>query len=285
MGTLFVVSTPIGNLADLTLRAQQVLGAVRLIAAEDTRHTRKLLTHYGISTPTVSYHQHNERARLEPILAALAVGDVALVSDAGTPGVSDPGLELIRAALAAGHTVTAAPGPVAAVMALVLSGFDPARYCYLGFLPRQGNERRALLAQVADQPWPLVVYEAPHRLAALLADLRTVLGNRPCAVARELTKVHEEVVRGSLDTAIAHFAASAPRGEFTVVIDGAPPPDPSAVAGETADRTAASVAQVSALVAGGMSPRDAVQQVAAASGLPRRQVYNLWLAAAATADQ
>ena len=285
MGTLFVVSTPIGNLEDLTLRAQRVLGAVRLIAAEDTRHTRKLLTHYGIRTPTVSYHQHNERARLEPILAALGVGDVALVSDAGTPGVSDPGLELIRAALAAGHTVTAAPGPVAAVMALVLSGFDPARYCYLGFLPRRGSERRALLAQVADQPWPLVVYEAPHRLAALLADLRTVLGNRPCAVARELTKVHEEVVRGSLDTALAHFAAVAPRGEFTVVIDGAPPPDPGAVAGATADRTAASVAQVGALVAGGMSPRDAVQQVAAAAGLPRRQVYNLWLASAAAGDQ
>ncbi len=285
MGTLFVVSTPIGNLDDLTLRALRVLGAVRLIAAEDTRHTRKLLTHYGINTPAISYHQHNERVRLEPILAALVEGDVALVSDAGTPGVSDPGLELIRAALAAGYPVTAAPGPVAAIMALVLSGFDPARYCYLGFLPRQGNERRALLTQVADQPWPLVLYEAPHRLSALLADLRTVLGNRPCAVARELTKLHEQVVRGSLDTAIAHFTATAPRGEFTVVVDGAPPPDPTAVAGATADRTTASVAQVAALVAEGMSPRDAVQQVAAASGLPRRQVYNLWLASAAAADR
>src|SRR5438552_2113043 len=142
MGTLYIVGTPIGNLEDMTPRGQRVLRDVQLIAAEDTRHTRKLLNRFGITTPAISYHAHNERARLEPILAALAAGDVALVSDAGTPGISDPGLELIRAALAAGYPVTAVPGPVAAVVALVLSGFDPARYTYLGFLPRQAKERR-----------------------------------------------------------------------------------------------------------------------------------------------
>jgi 16S rRNA (cytidine1402-2'-O)-methyltransferase len=285
MGTLFIVSTPIGNLEDLTRRAERVLREVRLIAAEDTRHTRKLLTHYGINTPAISYHQHNERARLDPILAALDVGDVALVSDAGTPGISDPGWELIRAALAAGHTVTAAPGPVAAVTALVLSGFDPARYTYLGFLPRQASERRALLQGVAGLAWPLVFYEAPHRLLALLKDCRAVLGDRPCAVARELTKLHEEVVRGSLDTALAHITAQSPRGEFTIIIGPAPPLDPVAQAASAEDLQAQALAQVLAQVAGGMSPRDAVAAVAAALGLPRRQVYQLWLTSSAQADR
>lgn len=285
MGTLFIVSTPIGNLEDLTRRAERVLREVRLIAAEDTRHTRKLLTHYGINTPAISYHQHNERTRLEPILAALDVGDVALVSDAGTPVISDPGWELIRAALAAGHTVTAAPGPVAAVTALVLSGFDPARYTYLGFLPRQASERRAVLHEVAGLAWPLVFYEAPHRLTALLKDCRAVLGDRPCAVARELTKLHEEVVRGSLDTALAHFTAQPPRGEFTVIIGPAPPLDPVAQAASAEDLQAQALVQVLAQVAGGMSPRDAVAAVAAALGLPRRQVYQLWLTSSAQADR
>lgn len=281
MGTLHIVSTPIGNLEDLTLRALRVLREVRLIAAEDTRHTRKLLNHYGITTPAISYHAHNERARLDPILAALAEGDVALVSDAGTPGVSDPGLELIRAALAAGHTVTAVPGPVAAVTALVLSGYDPAQYTYLGFLPRQGRDRRAALARVQDQPWPLVLYEAPHRLLALLADLANVFGDRSCAVARELTKVHEEVVRGPLSTVRAHFEAVPPRGEFTVVVAGLPPPsaDARAAAAQTASETAAT--RLAALVAAGTTPRDAVQQVAGELGLPRRHVYDIWLAASA----
>src|SRR6476619_6698914 len=231
MGTLHVVSTPIGNLEDISMRALRVLREVRLIAAEDTRHTRKLLNHYGITTPAISYHAHNERARLAPILAALEEGDVALVSDAGTPGFSDPGLELIRAALAAGHTVTAAPGPVAAVTALVLSGFDIRRFTYLGFLPRQGTERRAALAAVAAQPWPLVCFEAPHRLLDLLADMHTVLGERPCAVAR------------------AHFAAAPPRGECTVVVDGAPPPDAATQAATAADLETTAAAHLAALVA------------------------------------
>ncbi len=282
MGTLYVVSTPIGNLEDLTMRGLRVLREVRLIAAEDTRHTRKLLNHYGIATPAISYHAHNERARLEPILAALSEGDVALVSDAGTPAVSDPGLELIRAAWAAGHTVTAAPGPVAAVTALVLSGFDPAQYTYLGFLPRQGGDRRALLAQVQEQPWPLVCYEAPHRLLDLLADLLGVLGDRPCAVARELTKIHEEVLRGPLSMAQAHFEALPPRGEFTIVVDGAAPLDAAGRAQVAATLEEKAMGRLGALVSAGMTPRDAVQQVAGELGLPRRKVYNIWLALAAS---
>jgi len=278
MGTLHIVSTPIGNLEDLTLRGLRVLREAWLIAAEDTRHTRKLLNHYGIATPAISYHAHNERARLEPILAALAAGDVALVSDAGTPGVSDPGLELIRAALAAGYPVTAEPGPVAAVTALVLSGFDPARYTYLGFLPRQAKERRALLAQVREQPWPLVLYEAPHRLLDLLADLQAVLGDRPCAVARELTKLYEEVVRAPLSTVLAHFEAAPPRDEFTVVVDGAPPPDAEVRAQVAAGLEETAEARLRALVAAGATARDAVGQVAGELGLPRRKVYTIWLA-------
>jgi 16S rRNA (cytidine1402-2'-O)-methyltransferase len=278
MGTLHVVSTPIGNLEDISMRALRVLREVRLIAAEDTRHTRKLLNHYGITTPAISYHAHNERARLEPILAALAAGDVALVSDAGTPGFSDPGLELIRAALAAGHTVTAVPGPVAAVTALILSGLPATRFTYLGFGPRQGTERRALLVQVAEQPWPLVCYEAPHRLVDLLTDLLAVLGNRPCAVARELTKVHEEVLRAPLGEALAHFQATPPRGEFTVVIDGAPPPDAATRAAEAGNLEARAAVRLQELVADGLSPRDAVQHVAGELGLNRRKVYNIWLA-------
>jgi 16S rRNA (cytidine1402-2'-O)-methyltransferase len=278
MGTLHIVSTPIGNLEDLTLRGVRVLREVRLIAAEDTRHTRKLLNHYGITTPAISYHAHNERARVEPILAALAEGDVALVSDAGTPGVSDPGLELIRAAIAAGYPVTAAPGPVAAVTALVLSGFDPGHYTYLGFLPRQGRDRRALLMQVREQPWPLVLYEAPHRLLDLLADLLAVLGDRPCAVARELTKVHEEVVRGLLSAAQAHFTATPPRGEFTVVVDAAPPPSAEVRAEAVASLEETAATRLRAHIGAGTSGRDAVQQVAGELGLPRRKVYNIWLA-------
>jgi 16S rRNA (cytidine1402-2'-O)-methyltransferase len=281
MGTLHVVSTPIGNLEDLTLRGLRILREVRLIAAEDTRHTRKLLNHYGITTPAISYHAHNERARLGPILAALDVGDVALVSDAGTPGFSDPGLELIRAALAAGHTVTAAPGPVAAVTALVLSGLDMERYTYLGFLPRQASARRALLAQVQSSPWPLVCYEAPHRLLDLLADLLAVLGDRPAAVARELTKVHEDVLRGSLSAALAHFQATPPRGEFTVVVGGLPPPDAAQQAATATSLEATAATRLAALVAGGHTPRDAVQQVAGELGLPRRKVYTIWLASSA----
>jgi 16S rRNA (cytidine1402-2'-O)-methyltransferase len=285
LGTLYVVSTPIGNLEDISLRALRVLREARLIAAEDTREARKLLTHYDIHTPLISYHAHNERARVASLLAALAEGDVALVSDAGTPTVSDPGQELIQAAIAAGYPLTAVPGPAAAVTALTLSGLDTARFFYLGFLPRTSKERRRLLEQVAEQPWPLVCYEAPHRVRATLADLLAVLGDRPCAVARELTKLHEEVRREPLSAALAHFTATAPRGEFTLVVEGAPAPSATETAVLAADQETQARTRLAALVAGGARSREAVAEVAAALALPRRQVYKLWLEQAALGNQ
>ncbi|MEO7003440.1 MAG: 16S rRNA (cytidine(1402)-2'-O)-methyltransferase, partial [Ktedonobacterales bacterium] len=178
MGTLYLVATPIGNLEDITLRALRVLREVSLIAAEDTRHTRKLLTHFAIATPTISYHEHSPHERVERLLAALADGDVAVVSDAGTPVISDPGQDLVRAALAAGYTVTPIPGPVAAITALIASGLPPNSFTYLGFLPRRSRERRQALAPFVSAPQTLVLYEAPHRLLECLDDLRATLGDR-----------------------------------------------------------------------------------------------------------
>jgi 16S rRNA (cytidine1402-2'-O)-methyltransferase len=277
VGTLYVVSTPIGNLEDMSLRALRVLREVALIAAEDTREARKLLTHYDIHTRLISVHAHNERARVEPILAVLAGGDVALVSDAGTPTLADPGRELVVAAAAAGYPVTAVPGPVAAITALTLSGFDTSCFLYLGFLPRTTKERRRVLAAVAGQPWPLVLLEAPHRLTATLTDLHAVLGDRPCVVARELTKLHEEVRREPLSTALAHFTETAPRGEFTVVVAGAAPPAAATVAAAQADQEQQARTRLAALAAAGLRSREAVAQVVQEVGLPRRRAYELWL--------
>jgi 16S rRNA (cytidine1402-2'-O)-methyltransferase len=277
VGTLYVVSTPIGNLEDISLRALRVLREVVLIAAEDTREARKLLTHYDIHTRLLSVHAHNERARVEPILAALAGGDVALVSDAGTPTLADPGRELVAAAAAAGYPVTAVPGPVAAITALTLSGFDTSCFLYLGFLPRTTKERRRELATVAGQPWPLVLLEAPHRLMATLTDLHAVLGDRPSVVARELTKLHEEVRRELLSAALAHFAGTAPRGEFTVVVAGAAPPEAATVAAAQADQEQQARTRLAALAAAGLRSREAVAQVTQEVGLSRRRAYELWL--------
>jgi 16S rRNA (cytidine1402-2'-O)-methyltransferase len=277
VGTLYVVSTPIGNLEDISLRALRVLREVVLIAAEDTREARKLLTHYDIHTRLLSVHAHNERARVEPILAALAGGDVALVSDAGTPTLADPGRELVAAAAAAGYPVTAVPGPSAASTALTLSGFDTSCFLYLGFLPRTTKERRRELATVAGQPWPLVLLEAPHRLMATLTDLHAVLGDRPSVVARELTKLHEEVRRELLSAALAHFAGTAPRGEFTVVVAGAAPPEAATVAAAQADQEQQARTRLAALAAAGLRSREAVAQVTQEVGLSRRRAYELWL--------
>jgi 16S rRNA (cytidine1402-2'-O)-methyltransferase len=221
MGTLYVVGTPIGNLEDVTLRALRVLREVGLIAAEDTRTTRKLLSHYDIHTPLTSYHDFSGPGKTRQLLARLAETDVALVSEAGMPGLSDPGYPLIRAALAAGVAVTTVPGPTALVSALVLSGLPTHTCHYLGFLPRKSGARRKLLGRVAQEPDTLVMYESPHRLLAALGDIELVLGERPVAVARELTKRFEEVVRGPVGEVRQHFAQVAPRGEFTVVVGGA----------------------------------------------------------------
>jgi 16S rRNA (cytidine1402-2'-O)-methyltransferase len=222
MGTLYLVGTPIGNLEDITLRALRVLREVSLIAAEDTRVTRKLLQHYDIRTPLTSFHDYSGPGKLRLLLARLEAGDVALVCDAGMPGLSDPGYPLVRAALAAGVQVTTVPGPTALVSALVLSGLPAHAFHYLGFLPRKPGPRRRLLARVAQEPDTLVMYESPHRLVAALRDIEAQLGaQRPAAVARELTKRFEEVVRGTVAEVRAHFEAHAPRGEFTVLVGGA----------------------------------------------------------------
>jgi 16S rRNA (cytidine1402-2'-O)-methyltransferase len=221
MGTLFLVGTPIGNLEDVTLRALRVLREVSVIAAEDTRTTRKLLTHYDIHTPLTSFHDFSGPAKVRRLIERLADADVALVSEAGMPGLSDPGYPLVAAALAHDVPVTTVPGPSAVVSALVLAGLPTHAFHYLGFLPRKQGARRRLLGRVADELDTLVMYESPHRLLAALADVEAVLGSRPVAVARELTKRFEEVVRGPVAEVRAHFERVPPRGEFTIVVAGA----------------------------------------------------------------
>ena len=198
----------------------RTLREARLIAAEDTRVTRKLLTHFDLHTPLTSYFEHNKLSKLNSILAALAQGDVALVSDAGTPAINDPGYELVRAALDAGHSVCPIPGPSAPLAALAASGLPTDAFLYLGYLPRKSSDRQTLVHQIAGLPYTLIFLESPHRLLAGLADLESGLGDRQIAVARELTKVHEEIWRGSLSAARAYFTANQPRGEFTLVLAG-----------------------------------------------------------------
>lgn len=290
MGTLYLVATPIGNLEDITLRALRVLREVPLIAAEDTRHTRKLLNHFDIATRAISYHEHSPDARRDLIVAALATGDVALVSDAGTPAISDPGVDLVRAALAAGHSVVPIPGPVAAISALAASGLPTDTFTFLGFLPRKSAERRALLERVRAERHTLVLYEAPHRLLECLDDLRAVLGEREIAVARELTKLHEEWLRGPLSVVRGRAAAGAgPRGEYTLVVAGAMEgaAEDEAQPGEREARPADEVARerLRALLRDGARTGEAAARVAKELGLPKRVAYRLALAIAAEAGE
>ncbi len=220
MGTLYLVATPIGNLEDMSPRAVRTLREAQLIAAEDTRHTRQLLTHFDIHTPLTSYFEHNKLAKLDKILSALAEGDVALVSDAGMPGINDPGYELVKAALDAGHTVSPLPGPSAPITALAASGLPTDAFLYLGYLPRKSSERKEFLMKAAEQPYTLVFFEAPHRLLESLDDLLDVLGDRPMTAARELTKIHEQFVRGQVREVREHFTQHEPRGEFVLVVAG-----------------------------------------------------------------
>jgi 16S rRNA (cytidine1402-2'-O)-methyltransferase len=284
MGTLYLVATPIGNLEDITLRALRVLREAPLIAAEDTRHTRKLLAHFEIATPTISYHEHSGPAGIERVLSALATGDVALVSDAGTPAVSDPGEDLVRAAIAAGYPVVPIPGPSAVVTALVASGLPTGEFTFLGFLPRKSADRRARLETVRDSTATLVLYEAPHRLLATLDDLLTVLGDREAALARELTKLHEEWLRGPLSALRAHYASGAtPRGEYTLVIAGA-----KTTASEPVDEGARNERArdlVRELLQQGLSTRAVAAHVAAVTGLPRREAYRLALEPSGSASK
>ena len=276
MGTLYIVGTPIGNLEDLTLRAARILGEVSLVAAEDTRVSRRLLSHLGIRPRITSFHQHNWRDKLEGVLAELALGDVALVTDAGMPGVSDPGSELVVAAAQAGFKVEVVPGPSAVTAALALSGFPGDGFLFLGFLSRRRKDRQTSLREASSSAVALVLFEAPHRLRATLADLATVLGDRPIAVCRELTKLHEEVFRGTAAQALEHF--SSPRGEVVIVVEGrkAETGDENEV--EDAAATDADLRQrLLNLRQTGVRAKDAVAQVAESTGLAKNRVYQVWV--------
>jgi len=219
-GTLYVVATPIGNLADITHRALQVLTKVDVIACEDTRHTRKLLQHFGIATKTVSYHEHNEKQRSEQLIDDLQKGiDVAVVSDAGTPAISDPGFRLVRAAIENNITVVPVPGPSALITALVATGLPTDEFFFAGFLPSRTGARQSRLRELASIPATLIFYEAPHRLAGTLKDAHSILGEREAVVARELTKLHEELRRGKLSELAEHYSREEARGEVVLVID------------------------------------------------------------------
>ena len=271
-GRLTVVATPIGNLGDLSPRAVETLRSADVIACEDTRHTRKLLSHAGIPTPRLlSVHDQNEAAQVRTVLRLLEEGKrIALVSDAGLPGVSDPGERLVAAATASGYTVDVVPGPSAVLAALVTSGLPTGRFVFEGFLPRKGTERRQRLASVAADRRTTVLYEAPHRLGPTLADLVAACGPlRRVALARELTKLHEETWRGTLAGAVAHVEEHAPRGEYVIVLDGAPEPatpDDGDIEAALQERLAA-----------GDDKRTAVAAVAAALAVPKRRVYALAL--------
>lgn len=266
MGTLYLVPTPIGNLQDITLRALNVLRRVQLIAAEDTRRASILLSHFELRTPVTSYFEHSQLSKLDRILSALDRGDVALISDAGTPGLSDPGYELICAALERGHPIVPLPGPTAAITALVASGLPTDAFTFLGFLPRKAGERQRALTGVKNDRRTLICYEAPHRLIDTLTDLRSILGDRSICVARELTKIHEELWRGSIGGALDHFSGEV-LGEIVLVVAGAPDAERWA---EARVRAA-----LRAELDSGSTATAAAKAIAAQSGWNKREVYEL----------
>jgi 16S rRNA (cytidine1402-2'-O)-methyltransferase len=270
VGRLYVVGTPIGNLEDISLRALRILRGASLIAAEDTRRARVLTAHYEIDTPTTSYFEGNKLTKLDAVLEALAEGDVALISEAGMPGLSDPGYKLIKAAIERGYSVVPIPGPTAPVTALVVSGLPTDSFLFVGYFPRRQSRRRRLLDSLAREQHTLIAFETPHRLRESLADMEAVLGNRPLALCREMTKLHEEIWRGTVSEARATFDEQEPRGEFTLVIGGATdqeePWDEEQVRDALAD-----------LLAQGVRRPDAAKRVAELSGWDRGSVYKLTL--------
>ncbi|HEY7783584.1 MAG TPA: 16S rRNA (cytidine(1402)-2'-O)-methyltransferase [Pyrinomonadaceae bacterium] len=272
--TLYIVATPIGNLEDITHRAIRILGEVDLIACEDTRHTRKLLNHFGINTKTISYHDHNETERAPELLRELEKGsDVALVSDAGTPGISDPGFRIVRLCLERGISVVPVPGPTAFVSALVASGFPTDEFFFAGFLPAKKNQRRAKLNELSAIDTTLVFYEAPHRIAETLKDAREVLGERKAVVARELTKLHEEIRHGTLSELETHFASGErARGEMVLVIDRTVTATAEAISKETIGEL------VAQLEAEGIDSRAALKQAAKRLGISRDEAYRRMVA-------
>jgi 16S rRNA (cytidine1402-2'-O)-methyltransferase len=270
-GTLFVVATPLGNLGDLSTRAAEVLRGVAVVAAEDTRRTRGLLSHLGARPSLLSFHAHSGENRLDSLLEILRSGrDIALVSDAGTPTVSDPGADLVAVARAAGIPVVPIPGPSAVLAALSASGLTADRYLFLGFLPRKGRERARLLTRAATEEWSVILFEAPPRLVSLLEDLVPLAGaDRMAVVARELTKLHEEIRSGTLGELVDYFTAVPPRGEVTVVLRGTGTPVPQP------DRTEDAVEQATSLLAEGLTRREVVRRLTQSLGLPRNEAYKL----------
>ncbi len=270
---LYLVSTPIGNLEDITLRALHVLKEVSLIACEDTRHTRRLLDHFGITRPTISYHEHNEQARADELVQRMLNGEsIAIVSDAGTPGISDPAYRIVTKAIEHGITVVPIPGATALIAGLVASGLPTDSFLFAGFPPPKKMARRAKMDELKDQQTTLVFYEAPHRIRETLADALEIFGDRQAALARELTKLHEQFVRGNLSEIVAHFDAHEPRGEMVLVIAGSaddnlPPVEFSSV-----------TEQVEHLIdEAGLSRNDAIKQAAKSRGLSKRDAYQLML--------
>ncbi len=283
-GTLYLVATPIGNLEDITRRALRVLAEVDIIACEDTRHTRTLLNHFGVTTKTISYHEHNEHERAIELATRLADGaNVALVSDAGTPGINDPGFRLVRACITGGINVVPIPGATAFVSALVASGLPTDEFYFAGFLPPRRHARRLRLAALRALPATLVFYEAPHRIADALTDARDILGEREAAVARELTKLHEEIARGRLSHLIERFTGEhAARGEMVLVIDRTViADDPAATAGK--HQTPDIAALVAAFEGEGLDPRAALKRAARELGLNRDEAYRRLVAERAQA--
>lgn len=268
MPALYVVATPIGNLEDISLRALRTLREVKLIIAEDTRKIKRLLNTHNIKTPATSYHEHNKWTKLDYILSCLDEGDAALVSEAGMPGISDPGYELIVAASQRGIPIVPIPGPSVVITALVVSGLPTGRFTYIGFLPRRASERRRLLQSVVDDCGTIVAFESPHRLIAALSDILNVLGDRKVAVCRELTKIHEEVFRGKINQAIEHFTE--PRGEFTLVIEGKSEKDKPQLT-EDIER------KLHHMRLSGVTAKEAITKVAGDTGLSKKELYRAWL--------
>lgn len=270
-GTIYLVATPIGNLEDITLRALRILREADVIACEDTRHTRKLLAHFEIRKPLLSYHEHNEAQRAAELVERAQRGEVvALVSDAGTPGISDPGFRVVRAAIEAGVPVVSIPGPVAAISALTASGLPTDSFRFVGFLPPKKSQRRKALESLKGEDVPVIVYEAPHRIVETLEDVLQLLGDRPLVVARELTKLHEEYLRGTASTLLEELRSRAAlKGEITVILGAG-----SAVeAGEVSEKPLAE--RVAELIESGVPRMDAIKQAARERGLSKREAYAL----------
>lgn len=268
MPVLYLVATPIGNLEDISLRAIHILREAALIAAEDTRRAKVLLARYDIKTPLTSYHEHNKKTKLGYLLERLFSEDIALISDAGMPGMSDPGYELVKAANELGITVVPIPGPSAIITALAVSGLPVDRFLYVGFLPRRASSRLKLLKSMEGERGSIVALESPHRLRESLGDIMVALGDRKVAVCRELTKLYEEIYRGNVSGAIEHF--NDPRGEFTLVIAGQGEKEKPQLTGQIEKRLAE-------MQRSGIKPGKAVASIATETGIPRRDLYNAWV--------